>query len=177
MVRNDAAAGESYWSMYPVRYADGQPLVSDTDLSSDGFGQSWGQTRTWADPAGSSVNGKYVNGNHWTDSQMPQVISDPVGSGDLVVVDDGNNQRWFAPTASANFYTEQAPPFNTLQIVGPNSEYVVIDQTGSQEWFYNLSSTDPTKPAGQIAQYVDPENQSRRCSDRKACNTCIPQCR
>ena len=157
MIRNDAAAGESYVSTYPVRYADGQPQVSDTDISSDGFGQSWGQTRTWADPAGSSTNGKYVNGNHWTDSQMPQIISDPLGSGDLVVIDDGNNQRWFAPTASANFYTEQAPPFSNLRIDSATSEYVVTDTSGSQEWFYNLSSTDPTKPPGQIAQYIDPE--------------------
>ena len=144
-------------SAYPVRYADGQPIVSDTDISSAGFGQSWGQTRTWADPAGGSGNGTYVNGNRWTVSQMPQVIQDPLGSGDLVVIDDGNNQRWFSPSGtSTNQYTETAPPFNTLRIDGATSEYVVTDNTGSQEWFYNLNSTDPTKPAGQIAEYVDP---------------------
>ena len=30
-------------SPYPVRYADGQPIVDATDLSSDGFGKTWGR--------------------------------------------------------------------------------------------------------------------------------------
>lgn len=33
-------------STWPVRYADGDPIVSSTDLSSAGFGSTWGQTRT-----------------------------------------------------------------------------------------------------------------------------------
>ena len=58
----------------PVRYFDGQSIINSTDLSSNGFGMPWGQTRSFSDAtpaAGSNPVGPGVNGNNWGINQLP----------------------------------------------------------------------------------------------------------
>jgi len=40
-----------FYSTYPVAFGTGQPDIVASDLSSNGFGKSWGLTRTWSNAA------------------------------------------------------------------------------------------------------------------------------
>ncbi len=68
-----------------VRYADGTIQLTNPDLASAGFGNPWGQTRTWSNNPG--YYGANLTGTGWNVSQMPFLQSQPgsvvalVGSG------------------------------------------------------------------------------------------------
>ena len=155
MLRNDGAAAASYIhagvSTWPVRYLDGQPMVSATDIDSGGFGQTWGQTRTWNDPAG-SANDKTVVGNHWAIVQMPQLVQQ---SGNYAVIDDGQSQRWFVPEPGNTFTEEGVPTGDTMRYDSNSGDYIVTDAVGDQEWF-----SAPGTTAGQLVKYFDPQNNA-----------------
>lgn len=152
---------EQTTTLFPVRYADGQPIVETTDLGSDGFGQPWGQSRAWADPAGAPNTGTYVNGNNWTVSQMPQVVQTNASPQTLAVVLDGNSQLWFTNNGS-NQFTESGSKGDTLTVDSTTNEYVLANEAGEQEWFYSLS--DPSNPGGQLDKIVDPAGNVTQAS-------------
>ena len=57
----------------PVRYADGSADLQATDLSSDAFGLSWGQSRSWTNRGEFSPSN--VNGYGWIDDDRPYLLS------------------------------------------------------------------------------------------------------
>src|SRR5262245_40290068 len=73
-----------------VRYADGVVQLSWQDLSSDGFGTRWGQTRSWTNGAGYAANA--FNGNGMVNTQMPFLVQTGTS---VAVVTNGTDAFWF----------------------------------------------------------------------------------
>jgi hypothetical protein len=69
----DAGAASASTTGKPVRHFDGVPVISSGDLSSEGFGFSWGHTRVWT-----GLNNASFNGNGWAIAELPYVV---VGGG------------------------------------------------------------------------------------------------
>lgn len=66
-------------SQNPVRYYDGTPIIGESDLKSEGFGQTWGHTRTW-----SGLNNGSQNGNGWAVNETPYLVVDGGSQGNNV---------------------------------------------------------------------------------------------
>ena len=66
-------------SDHPIRYGSGEILLRATDLETQGFGATWGHTRTFTNRLDESVN--VGNGFNWQVAQWPYVITMiPVGN-------------------------------------------------------------------------------------------------
>src|SRR5688572_11397918 len=50
----------------PIRYFDGHPVESASDLPSAAFGFTWGHTRAWT-----GLNNNSLNGNGWSIAELP----------------------------------------------------------------------------------------------------------
>jgi hypothetical protein len=68
-----AASGNLPSNVSPagVRYSDGTLQFSTTDLSSNGSGDPWSQTRSWTNGPGYALGSD--NGNGWVDSDVPML--------------------------------------------------------------------------------------------------------
>jgi RHS repeat-associated protein len=79
-------------SQGPVIYATGEPLVTATDIASNGFGESWGYSRSYA----SQLEGGITNvatGYNWQTGNLPYLILTDTGT---VILMRGPNQTvWF----------------------------------------------------------------------------------
>lgn len=144
-----------------VRYADGHPEVQVTDLSSSGFGRTWGVTRSWSP----DMTGTGSLGNHWFLNQMPQLVQEstadanrPSGaSATIILVASGTDQRWF-DYFSGTGWVERYGGQDSL-VAGTDSDgksvYVLTDTTGTQTHFFDFSSGNGAQ-AGQFRSSYDP---------------------
>lgn len=137
----------------PIRYFNGQPIISAIDLVSDSFGMRWGQTRSWSD-ASRSDNPNYleqqaVNGEGWATSEMPQLVrpvsvapGTPNGTYQTVVaVNNGVEQRFFDQAGLGGSW--QARGWRSDTLTEGNGEYVLTDSTGTTIRYYNFYNADP----------------------------------
>src|SRR6266481_3559947 len=84
----------SRFSAGPVRYADGVLKLMTADLETDGFGQAWGQTRSWTNLT--SVTVPNINGAGWIVSELPYMNSVTGDNGTtLIIVSNGVDARDF----------------------------------------------------------------------------------
>jgi uncharacterized delta-60 repeat protein/RHS repeat-associated protein len=135
----------AWFSSNPVRYSDGVVRFSWQDLSSDGFGTSWGQTRDW-------TNGAYAtstwNGSGMVDTNMPYLIQSGTS---IAVVTSGNDAYWF-DLVGGNYvprYFDQ----NTLTHSG--TLFTFTDTTGAQVQFNDFSNSVLINQQGSFQAYID----------------------
>ena len=75
------------YSPNPVRYANGQLLLVETDLVSGGFGLPWGHQRSY----GNLLGGSGANGFNWVVWQMPQLLFSLGAGSDIAVFRSAND--------------------------------------------------------------------------------------
>ena len=79
----------------PIWYSTGAIQMAHTDLESQGFGRSWGQTRSIANQMGTAASGNATGKNNVV-SQVPYLVPSD-SDGGLVIVGSGTSHRWFDP--------------------------------------------------------------------------------
>ena len=149
----------------PIRYFNGQPVISSTDLASSSFGVSWGQTRSWSDASRSdSSNYAYqqaINGQGWAIREMPQLVRSvyvdraaPPGAVETVVaVGDAVQQRYFDRMSSGG--PLEVRGWHTDTLTQSNGEFVLTDGTGRTITFYDFTTAPSAAQYGQFKSLTD----------------------
>jgi hypothetical protein len=139
-----------------IRYADGLVEVSADDLSSDGYGMPWGQTRIWT--SGAYGARSYV-GSGWMDAQLPYLLQ-AAGSNNTLLAVTGDNARYFDYNGSA--YVERYFLADTL--AAGTGEFILTDTAGDQWHFWDFSTSLPLVERGMFKSVVDPYGNSTSVS-------------
>lgn len=142
------------YSRAPIRYADGVIKLSSTDLQSNGFGQVWGQTRSWTNAPGFSPPN--LNGTGWVVSQLPYLISTTnqvTHVTTISVITNGVNTRNFDQNGST--YTEHFFLQDMLTYSSTSHEYTFTDTTSDVIKFSDWSTSVPANQRGQFKSYAD----------------------
>jgi RHS repeat-associated protein len=141
----------SNFSGAPVRYFDGVVQLSNTDLSSGGFGTPWGQTRSWTNGPGYAARGD--NGVGWVDTQKPYLL--PVnGTTTLAAISNGTTAEYFDLVSGV--YQPRFFDQSTLAYDGGNDQYILTDELGDQLRFAGFSSGVLPAEQGQFLSFTDP---------------------
>jgi RHS repeat-associated protein len=139
----------------PVRYFDGVALIAETDLSSDGFGTPWGQTRSWSNHPGYSFGSS--NGSGWVDTQLPYLLRAETGDDTTIIeMSNANDSRYFDLAGSgyqARFFDQSTFVHNTA---GTNHEFDLTDSSGDVIRFDDFSGSLPYYQRGQFEGFTDP---------------------
>jgi RHS repeat-associated protein len=132
-----------------VRYANGEIDQAACDLSSDGFGGPWGQTRDWTNMWSAPVN---FNGNGVMVRERPYLVRDDAGG--VIAITSGVGRRDF-PSDGAGGY--QSPPYVSEQLTanGGASELALTDSAGDTLSFYDFSTGTASQLRGQFKRYTD----------------------
>jgi RHS repeat-associated protein len=144
----------------PVRYYDGTLKYSAPDLSSSGFGTSWGQTRSWTNTPWYGTSG--ANGNNTIDTQQLYVqelgLTNGYAENDdyVAVVTSGTNALFFTEQGQTGTYTASFYSQDQLSHGQTNHDYVLTDSTGKQFYFYDYNTLWPAPQRGHFAKYRDP---------------------
>lgn len=165
------SASEIGYSRYPVRYTDGQPAFDITDISSDGFGATYGASRSYDPYMADNGGHRGPLGNQWTINNAPYLedegtgssnadINRPTGASDTIVVyTSASNQRFFDLIGST--WTDRygggdslTAGSNVTLVNGVNVPTMVLtDTSGSVTTFV---ATTATQQAGQFISFKDP---------------------
>jgi YD repeat-containing protein len=150
-------SGPPLTSDNPVNYFTGKPTVTTTDLQSDGFGRSWGVTRTWE-----ALNDTGQAGNGWLNTTLPYLVAQrnqyaPSHAAVITVIDDANTQKVFVgdlydtgmqPTYDLQDQLTYVPPTSTTSggvttyIPG---EFLLTDTSGNVTAFYDMPRDSTTQ--------------------------------
>src|SRR5262249_25400915 len=127
-----------------------------TDLSSAGFGVSFGQSRTWSNQA-TFTNLLAENpqagrlGSGWMLEQQPWLMQD----GTTVVAVMGADQvHFFDPMGSG--YQDRFFQQDVLTHDDTSHTFQFVDTTGDKIVFRDFSSANPTSQQGQFVSLTDP---------------------
>ena len=137
------------YSLFPIAWSNGQPIISDTDIDSSGFGQTFGQTRSWTN----NRDGAYTNGDGWTSSNAPYLV---ISSNSIAAVFDANTQEWFDPAASSNSWSERGGGQDQLTKDTVTGAFTLTDAEGQVFLFNGFSGA----AQGQIASLTDAAGNS-----------------
>jgi RHS repeat-associated protein len=142
-------------STAPVRYFDGVVQLSWTDLSSDGFGDTWGQTRSWSNGGYNPSDGTRplsFNGNGMVDENLPYMTGHHGGGGTIYVITSATNAYIFNQVGDgyvpAFFFKDQ--------LIHANREYIFTDTAGDQFHFYDFSYAPSDPRWGKFKSMTDP---------------------
>jgi YD repeat-containing protein len=134
----------------PVRYSDGLVKIATTDLSSDGFGFPWGQTRSWSNDVGFGSSG--VNGNGWDVTQMPSLKQ--VSGSTLAVISNAVAAEYFDFDPLRQRYYPRF--FDQFTLETENNLYVLTDEAGDPVRFNDFATSSPASEQGQFVSFTDP---------------------
>jgi hypothetical protein len=129
-------------SSHPVRYGDGEIILSETDLDGGGNGIPWAHRRTYGNLL--SRNDVGVNGNSWLVESLGYVVQ---SGGKICVVISPQRSIWFEP-ASGGGYTPLFGTHATLSITTSGEVTFFDEESGST---YNYASIYSTIPAARGA--------------------------
>jgi RHS repeat-associated protein len=141
-----------------VRYDDGTVEMSTSDLSSAGFGTSWGQTRSWTNTPGYDAHS--FNGTGMVDMQMPYVLETNGDNSTIAVVSNGYTARYFDLVGSS--YVPRNFDQDQFTYDSGTSEFTLTDTTANQLYFYDFSGNVPENQQGQMDRFVDPDGNLTR---------------
>ncbi len=139
------------FSEAPVRYFDGTVAVGSTDLTSAGFGTSWGQSRSWTN--GPGYASASFNGTGTVDSQLPTLLQ-ANGGNTIIVVSNGTTARYF-DAAGGNSFTPRYYDQTTLSYNPTTGQYLLTDTTGNQILFDGFGASIPLNQRGQFESLTD----------------------
>ncbi|MBN8627384.1 MAG: hypothetical protein J0M17_18050, partial [Planctomycetes bacterium] len=134
---------------YPIYYHNGQLKLTRTDISSAGFGSSWGHSRSYNNQMSEDFD--YGNGFNWQVKQWPYVVLK--GDGSLVVVHIESGSLWFDDQGGGT-YSGRWGILSTLDISG--DYYVVTSPNGTIEKYYRL---DGVAHGGHLASRISPNGE------------------
>lgn len=117
-------------SSNPISYANGGVYIEEDDLSSRGFGQPWGHTRTYGNQVTDNAQG--VNGNSWFIKQAPYLKFESGGT--IVVVGAINDALWFDYVGGV--YVGRFGIRQTLTSDSANHQFVLMDEQGQKTLFH-----------------------------------------
>jgi RHS repeat-associated protein len=149
-VADHSLSSSSVYSPAGVRYFDGQINVSSTDLSTDGFGSLWNQTRSWSNGSPPSSD----NGTGIIDWDRPYLLEPNGNNSEIVVVSNATDARFFSLVGSTyvpQFYIQDQLTHNTS-----TGEFILTDTMGDQIHFFDWSGSQ----ANQWGQF-------KSCTDAK----------
>jgi YD repeat-containing protein len=135
----------------PVRYFDGTVEFATRDLSSEGFGTPWGQTRSWTNAPGYSSAG--FNGSGWISAQLPSITQD--SNGTIAVLSNGTTARLFDPDGSGG-YTSRYFLQEFLSYNSGTGKFTLTDTTANQLVFFGFGTGLPANKRGRLESYTDP---------------------
>ncbi len=140
---HDASNSDDYsTSPWPIRYSSGEIQLTVSDLSSEGFGQPWGHTRSYGNRTfeGSPA----TNGNGWFVNEMPFILKDADGSaGTIGIV---SKTKWFAHTTGPDFTGMWKPKFSInggLNQADPTADFVQVDSDGAKIKYWGNDNSHP----------------------------------
>lgn len=138
----------------PIRYADGVIRLAIDDLSSSGFGMTWGQSRSWTNGPGYDRSGDLGPG--WVETAFPSLLSVDSKQKTLVAISTGTSARYFDETTTAGVYQERHFGLNILKAVGGGYELV----TQSQMKFVFSGFSGAAEAQGQLVSMTDPNGNT-----------------
>jgi RHS repeat-associated protein len=144
------------YSAFPIRYGDGVVHFQERDLAADGFGTSWGVTRSWTNE-GAYSHGQNV-GRGWIIAETPSLIRevDPFsGAVVLTVVTGGTGQQVFDQQPDGS-YVGRGGILDTLVYVSASGQYQLTAPDGTELWFWDFDLARPAQQRGQFARLEDP---------------------
>jgi RHS repeat-associated protein len=135
-----------------VRYADGVATIAATDLQSDGFGFTWGQTRSWSNGAGYATGS--VNGFGWVDTYIPHLLqADGSTNNTLIFIANGGTAYYYDLTNGV--YQSHLDDGTKLTYNSGNDTFTLIDTQGDQIVLNGFTNPLAAKH-GEFASYADP---------------------
>lgn len=113
-----------------------------TDLSSDGYGQPWGHTRSYSNRLSANTNNEGVNGANWFIKQCPYLInlnpsqSDP-NKATIVLLGVVSEAVWFDYDSTSDTYVARF--FNPDTLVHNGDEFIFSNQAGRKIKFNDFT--------------------------------------
>lgn len=150
----DAASG------HPITYFSGTPVVSSTDLWSDGFGTGWGQSRSWNDAVGDGLNGY-----GWLDNQLPFIARNGTDDYYSAITSSLSLREFHHTTTPSSGYEPLLTGSDSLADDASNHLIVLTDPVGNQVLFHDFSSSTPSDQQGFFAGYRDADGHSITVTD------------
>ncbi len=129
-----------------------------TDISSGGFGQPWGVTRTWTNRLGFGLTSQVGNG--WSISELPSILQ---ASDTIVEIASGRGARYFDFNPGGSDTSSTNPMFkarfylpDTLHYDAANNEYRMADASGNVVVFngFGEDNSNPA-PLGGFMKFID----------------------
>jgi RHS repeat-associated protein len=137
-----------------VRYFDGVVTLSWTDLSSNGFGATWGQTRSWSNGVYNPSDGLRplsFNGSGMVDENLPYMTGHHGGGGTTYVIISATNAFIFnqvGDTFVPEFFVKD-------QLIHVNGEFIFTDTAGDQFHFYDFTNAANDPRWGKFKSMTD----------------------
>jgi RHS repeat-associated protein len=149
-VSGENGSSDSASSEDPIRYFDGTVDYSTTDLSSDGLGETFTQSRSWTSYSRWSVGQR--QGSGWIDDSLPtlqqanngETLSVMLSAIDTVTFELSGGQ--YVPTSYVA---------DTLVHDTTNHEFVYADNEGNEIRFGDFSTSTPTGRQGGFKSKTD----------------------
>ena len=139
---------ECQCSAAPVRYFNGQIRLSSTDLTSSGFGASWGHKRVYCNLLSHTAD--LGQGYDWLVFQWPYLVDHPDGS--ITVVRRTQGSLWFDPSGGG--YTGRYGAKATLVHDTERQRFVLTQPSGTTLEFHDFDQLD--NPEGSFARQIQP---------------------
>jgi YD repeat-containing protein len=132
-----------------VRAYDGSVALTEEDLAVGGYGQPWGQARTWSNQVPLTL-GSDVNGGGVSVSQWPSLVQATTG---VIVIRDGVPE-FFDYDGTA--YAARFGGLDTLTRDTVTDDFVVTDPHGFQLRFNGFADSVPVAKRGIFKSAADP---------------------
>jgi RHS repeat-associated protein len=148
MPGNNAAGGQAGppgFSGRPIRYFNGEIQLAVQDLIAHGFGDSWGQTRTYSNQM--STNYDFGNGYNWLVRQWPYIKQ--LSATSYVVVKGTRWSVWFDQQTDGSFVAR----YGALQTLNHTGTSFFLANTNGQVWEFN-DFVQPAYPAGTLKSFT-----------------------
>ena len=135
-VRKDkSGSGSKATSPHPIRYANGALHLEVNDLTSSGFGQPWGHTRSYSNQLFDGTPG--TNGNGWYQEHSPLLLFDNDGS--VAMVTGPNKAHWYEPHELGGYKTLFGGT-SSLAYDHANNHYIFNNHQGDKTLFFGDNS-------------------------------------
>jgi len=134
----------------PIRYFDGTVVCDTSDLVSYGFGDTFGQIRSWTNQT--QYTPSDANGRGTSIADLPQLIQFH-GNESIGVIATGTDNKVF-DRSGANYTSRSYVP-DSLSHDSDANEFVFTDTSGNTVTFFDFDDSLPEKQRGQLKSRVD----------------------
>jgi RHS repeat-associated protein len=135
-----------------VRAADGTVLVTGSDFLGDGFGDAWGQSRSWSNALDYSAGSN--NGNGWADDEQPHLELD--GSS-LALLENADTATYFdgaGTTDSSGFWAGYPARRGRPRTITHDSTDSVFTLTSGDGTVTQFAGFGSSVPAGEQGAFI-----------------------